>query len=141
VSGGLLPAGLEARRAALLATLQGGADAAGGAALPAGRYVVEVDALGAVKHIQLLSGKGQPSHNGGGISPLAIPAVEGERDIRMVSPAPAAPAAAAAAAGTPSDGGAATSTAAAAAVPAPAASAAGGGSHSAAPAQSTGGGA
>jgi hypothetical protein len=40
-AGGALPAGLEARRAALLATLQGG-----GGGLPAGKYVVEVDASG-----------------------------------------------------------------------------------------------
>ena len=39
--GGGLPGGLDARRAALLATLQGGS---GG--LPAGKYVVEVDQAG-----------------------------------------------------------------------------------------------
>jgi hypothetical protein len=39
--GGGLPAGLDARRSALLATLQGGS---GG--LPAGKYVVEVDQAG-----------------------------------------------------------------------------------------------
>lgn len=40
-AGGALPAGLEARRMALLATLQGG-----GGGLPAGKYVVEVDSSG-----------------------------------------------------------------------------------------------
>lgn len=42
--GGALPAGLEARRAALLATLQGGGGGGGG--LPCGKYLVEVDAHG-----------------------------------------------------------------------------------------------